>query len=144
MKCSYCVIMRLVLILFLVVASRAASSGANDLSQLRDAGPGTFADDNTTLTAASLEQTDETDDETDDGPKRNRLFPKMPKCENFDLPCSILVFSVALVCFLVAVVCTLCYAMHNKRHKLVPCDAYCTCPAHANQSSHFATRLESA
>ena len=114
------------------------------MSQLRDAGPGTFADDNTTLTAASLEQTDETDDETDDGPKRNRLFPKMPKCENFDLPCSILVFSVALVCFLVAVVCTLCYAMHNKRHKLVPCDAYCTCPAHANQSSHFATRLESA
>ena len=68
----------------------------------------------------------------------------LPKCENFDLPCSILVFSVALVCFLVAVVCTLCYAMHNKRHKLVPCDAYCTCPAHANQSSHFATRLESA
>ena len=103
------------------------------MSQLRDAGPGTFADDNTTLTAASLEQTDETDDETDDGPKRNRLFPKMPKCENFDLPCSILVFSVALVCFLVAVVCTLCYAMHKERHKLVPCDAYCTCPAHANQ-----------
>ena len=133
MKCSYCVIMRLVLILFLVVASRAASSGANDLSQLRDAGPGTFADDNTTLTAASLEQTDETDDETDDGPKRNRLFPKMPKCENFDLPCSILVFSIALVCFLVALACALCYAMHNKRHKLVPCDAYCTCPAHANQ-----------
>ena len=132
MKCSYCVIMRLVLILFLVVASRAASSGANDLSQLRDAGPGTFADDNTTLTAASLEQTDETDDETDDGPKRNRLFPKMPKCENFDLPCSILVFSIALVCFLVALACALCYAMHNKRHKLVPCDAYCTCPAHAN------------
>ena len=125
--------MRLVLILFLVVASRAASSGANDLSQLRDAGPGTFADDNTTLTAASLEQTDETDDETDDGPKRNRLFPKMPKCENFDLPCSILVFSIALVCFLVALACALCYAMHNKRHKLVPCDAYCTCPAHANQ-----------
>ena len=132
MKCSYCVIMRLVLILFLVVASRARSSGPNDLSQLRDAGPGTFADDNTTLTAASLEQTDETDDETDDGPKRNRLFPKMPKCENFDLPCSILVFSIALVCFLVALACALCYAMHNKRHKLVPCDAYCTCPAHAN------------
>ena len=77
----------------------------------------------------------------------NRLFPKMPKCENFDLPCSILVFCVALVCFLVAVACTLCYAMNNKRQqrqKLVPCDAYCTCPAHANHSSHFATRLESA
>ena len=104
-------------------------------------------DDNTTLTAASLEQTDETDDETDDGPKRNRLFPKMPKCENFDLPCSILVFSVALVCFLAALACAMCYAMHNKRQqrqKLVPCDAYCTCPAHANHSSHFATRLESA
>ena len=85
MKCSYCVIMRLVLILFLVVASRAASSGANDLSQLRDAGPGAFADDNTTLAAASLEQTDETDDETDDGPKRNRLFPKVPRCRRFDL-----------------------------------------------------------
>ena len=63
------------------------------------------------------------------------------------LKCSILVFSVALVCFLVAVACMLCYAMHNKRQqrqKLVPCDAYCTCPAHANHSSHFATRLESA
>ena len=50
-------------------------------------------------------------------------------------------------CFLVAVACTLCYAMYNKRQqrqKLVPCDAYCTCPAHANHSSHFATRLESA
>ena len=50
--------------------------------------------------------------------------------------CSILIFSVALVCFLVAVACTLCYAMYNKRQqrqKLVPCDAYCTCPAHANQ-----------
>ena len=55
------------------------------MSQLRDAGPGTFADDNTTLTAASLEQTDETDDETDDGPKRNRLFPKVPRCRRFDL-----------------------------------------------------------
>ena len=58
-----------------------------------------------------------------------------------------LVFSIALVTFLVAVACTLCYAMNNKRQqrqKLVPCDAYCTCPAHANQSSHFATRLESA
>ena len=63
------------------------------------------------------------------------------------MDCSILIFSVALVCFLVAVACTLCYAMHNKhqqRQKLVPCDAFCTCPAHANQSSHFATRLESA
>jgi len=71
----------------------------------------------------------------------------MPKCENFDLACSILVFSCCLVFFLAAVACTLCYAMHNKRQqrqKLVPCDAYCTCPAHANQSSHFATRLESA
>ena len=47
--------------------------------------PGVFADDNTTLTAASLEQTDETDDETDDGPKRNRLFPKVPRCRRFDL-----------------------------------------------------------
>ena len=167
MKCSYCVIMRLVLILFLVVASGAGSSGANDLSQLRDAGPGTFADANTTLTAAAAalegreesdetdagpaaaleghEESDETDDEREDD--RNRLFPKMPKCESFDLRCSILVFSVALGCFLVAVACTLCYAMHNKRQqrqKLVPCDAYCTCPAHANHSSHFATRLESA
>ena len=80
-------------------------------------------------------------------PTDDTSTPKMPKCENFDLPCSILVFSVALVCFLVAVACTLCYAMYNKRQqrqKLVPCDAYCTCPAHANQSSHFATRLESA
>ena len=126
---------------------RSRCEEAYDLSQLRDAGPGTFADDNTTLTAASLEQTDETDDETDDGPKRNRLFPKVPSCERFDLPCSILVYSVALVCFLVALACALCYAMYNKRQqrqKLVPCDAYCTCPAHANQSSHFATRLESA
>ena len=139
MKCSYCVIMRLVLILFLVVASRARSSGPNDLSQLRDAGPGAFADDNTTLAALAAalegrEESDETDDKTEED--RNRLFPKMPKCENFDLPCSILVFSVALVCFLVALACTLCYAMHNKsrkREKLVPCDAYCTCPAHANQ-----------
>ena len=76
------------------------------------------------------------DDETDDtGPTHNRLFPKVPSCERFDLPCSILVYSVALVCFLVALACALCYAMHNKRQqreKLVPCDAYCTCPAHAN------------
>ena len=120
--------MRLFLILLLVLVSGAASGG----------------NDNTTRAAAALE---ETDDETDDGPKRNRLFPKVPSCERFDLACSILVFSVALVCFLVAVACTLCYAMHNKRQqrqKLVPCDAYCTCPAHANHSSHFATRLESA
>ena len=103
-----------------------------------------------TLAAAAAalegrEEGDETDDEREDD--RNRLFPKMPKCESFDLACSILVFSVALGCFLVAVACTLCYAMYNKhqqRQKLVPCDAYCTCPAHANQSSHFATRLESA
>ena len=128
--------MRLILILFLVVASGRGSPGANDSSQLRDAGPGAFADDNTTLTAAALEENDDAyDDETDDGRRRNRLFPKVPRCERFDVPCSILVFSVALVCFLVAVACTLCYAMHNKRQqreKLVPCDAYCTCPAHAN------------
>ncbi len=145
--------MRLVLILFLVVASRAASSGPNDLSQLRDAGPGgpgAFADDNTTLTGPTAafegrEESDETDDETEDD--RNRLFPKMPTCEKFDIPCSILVFSCCLAFFLFVVACTLCYAMYNKhqqRQKLVPCDAYCTCPAHANQSSHFATRLESA
>ena len=141
--------MRLVLILFLVLASRL-SSGANDLSQLRDAGPGAFEDDNTTLTAAAAalegrEESDETDDETEED--RNRLFPKLPSCERFDLPCSILVFSCCLVLFLFVVACALCYAMHNKRQqrqKLVPCDAYCTCPAHANQSSHFATRLESA
>ena len=99
--------------------------------------------DNTTRAAAR----EETDDETDDGPKRNRLFPKVPRCKRFDLPCSILIFSCCLVFFLAAVACTLCYAMYNKnqqRQKLVPCDAYCTCPAHANQSSHFATRLESA
>ena len=99
---------------------------------------------NTTRAAAALE---ETDGETDDGPKRNRLFPKVPRCQRFDLRCSILVFCCCLVSFLVAVACTLCYAMYNKRQqrqKLVPCDAYCTCPAHANQSSHFATRLESA
>ena len=144
--------MRLVLNIFLVLASRAGSSGANDLSQLRDAGPGAFADDNTTLAAAAAalegrEGSDETDDETEDGPKRNRLFPKVPRCKRFDLPCSILIFSCCLVFFLAAVACTLCYAMYNKRQqrqKLVPCDAYCTCPAHANQSSHFATRLESA
>ena len=48
---------------------------------------------------------------------------------------------------LAAAACAVCYAMYNKRQqrqKLVPCDAYCTCPAHANHSSHFATRLESA
>ena len=142
--------MRLVLNIFLVLASRAGSSGANDLSQLRDAGPGAFEDDNTTLTAAAAalegrEESDETDDETEED--RNRLFPKLPSCERFDLPCSILVFSCCLVLFLFVVACALCYAMHNKRQqrqKLVPCDAYCTCPAHANHSSHFATRLESA
>ena len=120
------------------------------MSQLRDAGPGAFADDNTTLAAAAAalegrEEGDETDDEREDD--RNRLFPKMPKCENFDLRCSILVFSCCLVAFLFVVACALCYAMYNKRQqrqKLVPCDAYCTCPAHANHSSHFATRLESA
>ena len=142
--------MRLVLILFLVVASRAASSGANDLSQLRDAGPGAVADDNTTLAALAAalegrEESDETDDETEED--RNRLFPKIPRCRQFDLECSILVFACCLVFFLAASACAVCYAMHNKRQqrqKLVPCDAYCTCPAHANQSSHFATRLESA
>ena len=142
--------MRLTFILFLVEASGRGSSGANDLSQLRDAGPGAFEDDNTTLTAAAAalegrEESDETDDETEED--RNRLFPKLPSCERFDLPCSILVFSCCLVLFLFVVACALCYAMHNKRQqrqKLVPCDAYCTCPAHANQSSHFATRLESA
>ena len=75
------------------------------------------------------------DYETDDGPRRNRLFPEVPRCERFDLPCSILVFSCSLVFFLFVVACALCYAMHNKRQqreKLVPCDAYCTCPAHAN------------
>ena len=63
------------------------------------------------------------------------MFPEVPRCERFDLSCSILVCSVALVCFLVALACALCYAMHNKsrkRQKLVPCDAYCACPAHAN------------
>ena len=62
-------------------------------------------------------------------------------------PARILVFSCCLVAFLFVVACALCYAMYNKRQqrqKLVPCDAYCTCPAHANHSSHFATRLESA
>ena len=126
--------MRLILVL-LLVASAGGSSEGNEISQLRDAGPGAFADDNTTLAALAAalegrEESDETDDKTEED--RNRLFPKMPKCENFDLPCSILVFSIALVCFLVALACALCYAMHNKRHKLVPCDAYCTCPAHAN------------
>ena len=87
---------------------------------------GAFADDNTTLTAAALEENDDAyDDETDDGRRRNRLFPKVP-----------LVFSCCLVFVLAALACAVCYAMHNKsrrkRQKLVPCDAYCTCPAHAN------------
>ena len=110
--CAYSVIMRLILIiLFLVVANGRGSPGAN-----------------TTRAAAAL------DDETDDTGPHNRLFPKVPRCQRFD-DCSILVFSIALVCFLVALACALCYAMHNKRQqreKLVPCDAYCTCPAHAN------------
>ena len=118
--------MRLVLIIFLVVASEGGSSGANDLSQLRDAGPGAFADDNTTLAVAALEENDDAyDDETDDGRRRNRLFPKVP-----------LVFSCCLVFVLAASACAMGYAMHNKsqkRQKIVPCDAYCTCPAHANQ-----------
>ena len=104
--------MRLIFILCLAVASATGSPGAN-----------------TTRAAAAL------DDETDDtGPTHNRLFPKVPRCQRFD-DCSILVFSIALVCFLVALACALCYAMYNKRQqreKLVPCDAYCTCPAHAN------------
>ena len=117
--------MRLILILFLVVASGRGSPGANDSSQLRDAGPGAFADDNTTLTAAALEENDDAyDEETDDGRRRNRLFPKVP-----------LVFSCCLAFVLAASACAMGYAMHNKnqkRQKLVPCDAYCTCPAHAN------------
>ena len=117
--------MRSILVLFLV-ASAGGSSEGNEISQLRDAGPGAFADDNTTLTAAALEETDDAyDDETDDGRRRNRLFPKVP-----------LVFGCFLVAFLFVVACVLCYAMHNKsrrkRQKLVPCDAYCTCPAKAN------------
>ena len=83
------------------------------------------ADDNTTLTAAALEENDDAyDDETDDGRRRNRLFPKVP-----------LVFSCCLVFVLAASACAVCYAIHNKsrkRQKLVPCDPYCTCPAHAN------------
>ena len=110
--------------------------------------PTAFDDDYRPTDDTSTPEADDAHDgETDDGPKRNRLFPKVPRCERFDLPCSILVFSCCLVCFLVALACTLCYAMYNKRQqrqKLVPCDAYCTCPAHANHSSHFATRLESA
>ena len=104
--------MRLIFILCLAVASATGSPGAN-----------------TTRAATAHDET------ADAGPKHNRLFPKVPSCERFDLPCSILVYSVALVCFLVALACALCYAMHNKRQqreKLVPCDAYCTCPAHAN------------
>ena len=104
--------MRLIFILCLAVASATGSPGAN-----------------ATRAATAHDETAEA------GPKHNRLFPKVPSCERFDLPCSILVYSVALVCFLVALACTLCYAMYNKRQqreKLVPCDAYCTCPAHAN------------
>ena len=84
-------------------------------------------------------------DETEDD--HNPLFPKIPRCRQFDLECSILVFACCLVSFLAASACAVCYAMYNKRQqrqKLVPCDAYCTCPAHANHSPHFATRLESA
>ena len=142
----------LLLVFSLVVVSHGDPTALDDDDRPADdtstpAPTTNSTDDNTTLTAASLEQTDETDDETDDGPKRNRLFPKVPRCRRFDVPCSILVFSCCLVFFLFVVACALCYAMHNKirkREKIVPCDAYCTCPAHANQSSHFATRLESA
>ena len=116
--------MRLILVL-LLVASAGGSSEGNEISQLRDAGPGAFADDNTTLAAAALEENDDAyDDETDDGRRRNRLYPKVP-----------LVFSCCLVFVLAASACAMGYAMHNKsrrRQKLVPCDAYCTCPAHAN------------
>ena len=116
--------MRLILV-HLLVASAGGSSEGNEISQLRDAGPGAFADDNTTLTAAALEDNDDAyDDETDDDRRRNRLFPKVP-----------LVFSCCLVFVLAALACAVCYAMHNKsrkKQKLVPCDAYCTCPAHAN------------
>ena len=115
--------LRLILILLLVVANGEGSSGAKDLS--RDSAPGVFADDNTTLAAAALEENDDAyDDKTDDDRRRNRLFPKVP-----------LVFSCCLVFVLAALACAVCYAMHNKsrkKQKLVPCDAYCTCPAHAN------------
>ena len=74
----------------LIVASHGDPTAINDDHRPADdtstpAPTTNSTDDNTTLTAASLEQTDETDDETDDGPKRNRLFPKVPRCRRFDL-----------------------------------------------------------